>query len=434
MTSLAGWGRFPTLDAPLLNARDTAEAAQTVNAAENLIARGNGRAYGDAAINGRSTLSMLRSDRIRSFDAASGVLSCEAGFLLADLIPFALRHGFFPPVVPGTKFVTVGGMIAADVHGKNHHHDGTFSRHLVSIELLLADGSVVHCSRGDHSELFWATCGGMGLTGVILAATLTLRPVETPYIRQETLRSGDLDETLALSEASASWRYSVAWIDCLARGAKLGRGVIFRAEHATRGEAPDRAVSLRRPKRVPLDFPGIAMNWLSIRGFNEFIYRSGRPGTAIVDYDRYFFPLDAVLAWNRIYGGRGFVQYQCALPTEGSTAALKQLLERIADAGSGSFLVVLKLFGPEGDGLISFPMSGATLALDFPVTSANLSLLIALDRIVADHGGRLYLAKDARAGNHMLAGYTRLEQFRAVRRTVDPGGKFTSLLSQRLGL
>jgi FAD/FMN-containing dehydrogenase len=328
-------------------------------------------------------------------------------------------------------------MIAADVHGKNHHHDGTFSRHVLSLLLLLADGSTRTCSADENADLYAATCGGMGLTGIVLEATFRLMPVETGYIRQETLLARNLDEALALNEASSAWRYSVAWIDCLAQGERLGRAIVYRGEHARQDEVAQvpREIVARRARKIPVDFPTAAMNRWTIRGFNALYYRRATVGTAIVDYDRYFFPLDALLEWNRIYGSAGFVQYQCVIPGEASAPALKLLLERISAAGSGSFLAVLKLLGPAGRGMLSFPREGSTLALDFPASSANFSLLTQLDDIVADHGGRLYLAKDARSGARMLAaGYPRLDAFRAVRRSVDPAGKFSSLLSQRLGL
>jgi FAD/FMN-containing dehydrogenase len=437
MTPLSGWGRYPKLDCLLETVRDEAEARCAVLAGASLIARGNGRAYGDAALNPKRTVSLLRADRIRHFDPATGVICCEAGMMLADLLAFALPRGYFPPAIPGTKFVTVGGMIAADVHGKNHHHDGTFSRHVLSLLLLLADGSTRTCSADENADLYAATCGGMGLTGIVLEATFRLMPVETGYIRQETLLARNLDEALALNEASSAWRYSVAWIDCLAQGERLGRAIVYRGEHARQDEVAQvpREIVARRARKIPVDFPTAAMNRWTIRGFNALYYRRATVGTAIVDYDRYFFPLDALLEWNRIYGSAGFVQYQCVIPGEASAPALKLLLERISAAGSGSFLAVLKLLGPAGRGMLSFPREGSTLALDFPASSANFSLLTQLDDIVADHGGRLYLAKDARSGARMLAaGYPRLDAFRAVRRSVDPAGKFSSLLSQRLGL
>jgi len=403
----------------------------------SLIPRGNGRAYGDAALNQGAVLSSLHTDRIRSFNPETGIVTCETGLLLADLIAFALPRGFFPPVVPGTKFVTVGGMIAADIHGKNHHGAGTFSRHVVSLNLLTADGTIQHCASDENAALFQATCGGMGLTGMILDAAIQLVPVETAYLRQETLRAGSLEDAMALCEASSGWRYAVAWIDCLARGRRLGRSIIYRAEHATRSEIEsDPFVVAPRPTRVvPLDFPAWTLNRWSVSAFNALYFARASVGTAIIDYDRYFFPLDAVLGWNRLYGRPGFVQYQCVIPRAESPVALRRLLEKLSGAGSSSFLSVLKLCGPEAAGLLSFPLEGYTLALDFPANAANFNLMLELDRIVLEHGGRLYLAKDARMSAVLFRQtYPRLAAFQAIRRAVDPSHKFSSLLSERLDL
>jgi FAD/FMN-containing dehydrogenase len=434
---LSGWGRFPRVDTTKLEMRDTEVARDALRRQCGMIAYGNGRAYGDAALHPRQVLATRKSDRILAFDPASGRITCEAGLLLADLLSFAIPRGFFPPVTPGTKFVTIGGMIAADVHGKNHHVAGTFSRHVESFLLLTADGTTQLCTRGGNDLLFEATCGGMGLTGVILEATFCLLPIETALIRQETLRAGDFDQAMELCEASADWTYTVAWIDCLARGRALGRSLIYRGEHARRDELPAGRAQPghKKARRVPFDFPAIALNRYSMRAFNGMYYRRAREGTAFIDYDTYFYPLDAILEWNRIYGAGGFTQYQCVVPKQASRDAIRAILQLVAESGRGSFLAVLKLFGAQGDGMLSFPMEGYTLTLDFPVNSATLNLLLALDSIVSDHGGRLYLAKDARAGAAMLRrGYPRLEEFLAVRNRVDPMRRFASLQSERLGL
>jgi decaprenylphospho-beta-D-ribofuranose 2-oxidase len=436
---LSGWGNYPQIDVNLLRARGPAAAGAAIAASASLIARGNGRAYGDAALNARATVSMLPSDRVLAFDAATGRLECEGGILLSDIIELFVPRGWFVPVTPGTKFVTLGGMIAADVHGKNHHGAGSFGDHVESLQLALADGRVVRCSPTENPELFAATRGGMGLTGIILSAAFRMMPIETVFIRQETHRARNLGEAMERFEQSQSWTYSVAWIDCLAKGDSLGRSLVYLGEHAGRDELPPSLNAsldpvVRRKKRVPFDFPGFALNRWTVRAFNELYYRRGRPGESFVDYDTYFYPLDAILEWNRIYGRAGFVQYQCVLPKAASATGMKALLERIARSGMGSFLAVLKLFGKQ-DGLLSFPMEGYTLALDFPANVSTFSLLIELDAIVADHGGRLYLAKDARGGSDLLRlGYPRLAEFRAIRAAFDPDGKFSSLQSQRLGL
>ena len=436
---LSGWGNYPKIDVNFTRARGAAAAVAAIDANNSLIARGNGRAYGDAALNPQATLSMLPSDRVLSFDSESGRLECEAGILLAEIIALFVPRGWFVPVTPGTKFVTLGGMIAADIHGKNHHGAGSFGDHVESLQLALADGRVVRCSPSENPELFAATRGGMGLTGVIVSAVFRMIPIETAFIRQETHRARNLAEAMARFEQSQGWTYSVAWIDCLARGERLGRSLVYLGEHAKRDELPPSLTVglepvVRSKKRVPFDFPSFALNRWTVRAFNELYYRRGRPGESFVDYDTYFYPLDAILEWNRIYGRAGFVQYQCVLPKAASAVGMTLLLERIARSGMGSFLGVLKLFGHQ-DGLLSFPMEGYTLALDFPADAATFSLLIELDAIVADHGGRLYLAKDARGGTDLLRrGYPRLAEFEAIRTKFDPDGKFSSLQSQRLGL
>jgi decaprenylphospho-beta-D-ribofuranose 2-oxidase len=436
MTSLAGWGNFPRIAVRQLAPADRAAALAALTTEPALIARGNGRAYGDAALNPAATLSMLGLRGILAFDPATGRVTAEAGLLLGDLIAHVLPHGWFPPVTPGTKFVSLGGAVAADVHGKNHHGAGSFSAHVEAIDLALADGRVLACSPTAHPDIFAATCGGMGLTGVILAVTLRLLRVETSLIRQQTRRCANLADAMAAFEDTRAWTYSVAWIDCLARGAALGRSILFVGEHARRDELPAGQGGLapvrKRALRVPLDFPAWALNRWSVAAFNELYWRRARPGSALVDYDTYFYPLDAILEWNRIYGRPGFLQYQCVLPKAASAAGLTAILTRIATAGVGPFLSVLKLFGAQ-DGILSFPMEGFTLALDFPANPKTLALCQQLDAIVADHGGRLYLAKDARMGAALFRrGYPNLATFQTLRGQLDPSGRLWSAQSRRL--
>ena len=438
---LSGWGRYPVLDCQVEHLREGEALPDLLRRSDTLITRGNGRSYGDAALNLDLTLSMLAMDRMQAFDAETGLLTCEAGVLLADVLETFVPRGWFPPVVPGTRFVTVGGMIAADVHSKNHHRNGSFGTHVESLVLATADGEIRECSRTDHADLFRATIGGMGLTGAILSASFRLRPIDTAFLIEETLATHDLDETMALFEASQEWPYSAAWIDCLARGTKLGRAVMTRGAFMERAALPSRLAAdpLRSVPAgkltVPVDAPAILLNRFSISLFNELYYRRGRMRTEarLVHFDPFFFPLDRVEAWNRLYGRRGFVQYQCVLPKSESLAGLTALLKRIAAAGQGSFFAVLKLFGPAGEGLMSFPMEGYTLALDFPMHNDTLALLDELDTITHQHGGRIYLAKDARcAPERICEGYPRHDAFKAVRAGAQP--KFASALSRRLTL
>ena len=441
---LSGWGRYPVLDCRLERLRGGEGLSGLLNRSNTLIARGNGRSYGDAALNPDLTLSMLAMDRMQAFDAENGLLTCEAGVLLADVLDTFVPRGWFPPVVPGTKFVTVGGMIAADVHGKNHHRDGSFGAHVESLTLVTADGKVRECSRSEHADLFRATVGGMGLTGVILSASFRLKPIETAFMMAETVPTRDLDETMALFEESRDRPYSVAWIDCLARGTKLGRSLVSRGTFMGRGSLPSRLV--REPLcpapvgrlTVPFDAPSVLLNRASIGLSNALYYRHGqvRGGMHPIHFDPFFFPLDGVTAWNRLYGRRGFVQYQCVLPRAESPAGIAALLGHVAATGQGSFLAVLKLLGPEGEGIMSFPMEGYTLALDFPMRHGTLALLNALDDITHRHGGRVYLAKDACCTpERMREGYPRRGDFDAIRtEAAGPSPKFVSALSRRLVL
>ena len=439
--SLSGWGRYPRANCHSFAATSREQVLRTIAGQPRLIARGNGRAYGDAALNPGATLLMRGCDRVLDFDPATGQLRCEAGVLLADILAAFVPRGWFPPVTPGTKFVTVGGMIATDVHGKNHHKVGCFGDHVESLELALDDERVVRCSAQENAALFAATRGGMGLTGVILEASFRLLPIETRMIRRETVCARNLDEVMAQFEASLDWTYSVAWIDCLAGGAALGRSVLQLGEHATPSELPTAgrhaglASPARTARRVPVDFPSFALNRWSVGAFNALYYRRARPGRDYVDLDPFFYPLDALLDWNRIYGRAGFFQYQCVLPLEAGRAGLALLLHRIREGGGGSFLTVLKRFGPgsASRGLLSFPLEGYTLALDFPVSARTLRIAAELDAVVADHGGRLYLAKDACMPPAMLRFYPELDRFRAL--IGDAGARrFQSLQSQRLGL
>lgn len=398
-----GWGRWPRRDCEVATPAAPGAVAETLDNG-TAIARGLGRAYGDSALNPECTVSTARLDRLISFDADTGELVAEAGVSLAQIIETFLPRGFFPPVTPGTKFVTLGGAIAADVHGKNHHIAGSFGEHVLWFDLIGPDGETRRCAPDAHPDLFNATIGGMGLTGVITRVALRLMPVETGWIRQRTIVAPDLDAAMAAFEDNLDVTYSVAWIDCLAGGTAQGRSLVYLGEHA-RADDPDlpRGDPLkppaRRKKKIPMDAPSWALNRLSVKAFNHLYYRAGRkaPAEQLIDWDKYFYPLDAVLEWNRIYGARGFAQYQCALPLETSRDGLKAQLDAIAGAGLGSFLAVLKRFGKGApDRPLSFPMEGYTLALDFPLSPAALTLMDRLDEITLAHGGRLYLAKDSR--------------------------------------
>jgi decaprenylphospho-beta-D-ribofuranose 2-oxidase len=439
---LSGWGRWPRRACALTAPRSPAAAADLAArpAPGGMIARGLGRAYGDSALNPGCTASTARLNRMLAFDPGTGDLTAEAGVSLAEIIATFLPRGFFPAVTPGTKFVTLGGAIAADVHGKNHHVAGSFGDHVRWFDLARGDG-VLRCSAEQNPDLFHATLGGMGLTGIVLRACIRLRRVDTAWMRQRTVVAPDLSAAIAAFEGAMDAPYSVAWIDCLARGAARGRSLVQLADHAAPGDIGARApfvTPARRARRVPISAPPFALTPLSVRAFNAAYFRAGAraPAEALVDWDRYFYPLDAVLGWNRIYGARGFAQHQCALPLAVAGDALAAMLDMIAASGLGSFLAVLKRLGPGAPARpLSFPIEGYTLALDFPISPAALTLMDRLDEVVAGAGGRLYLAKDSRMTQGMFeAGYGagRADFARMAGRGDAP--RFASLQSQRLGI
>ncbi len=439
---ISGWGNYPRVETRLTTPQDDADFTLSLRTDGPGIARGAGRAYGDAAIGSNTTLSTRRLDRMIAFDPANGVLTVEAGVLLSDVIDVFLPRGFFPPVVPGTRFVTIGGMVAANVHGKNHHVAGGFGRHIQSLTLITADGSRLVCTPTENAQLFRATIGGMGLTGIIRDVTFRLVAVETGLIRQETIVAQNLDAVMRIFEESRDWTYTAAWIDGLARGASLGRSVLFRGEHALRSDLPSladpRMRSLRPPKlSVPVFLPKITLNRLSVRAFNSLYlwHNRSHSGMHLVPLASCFFPLDAIANWNRIYGRPGFLQYQCVIPRNKSRDALGEILEIVASRGSPSFLAVLKLLGPDDAGMMAFPMDGYTLALDFPASEKSFRLCDELDSRVLAHGGRIYFAKDARQSRNLVeAGYPNLAAFREIRRQSGAVSRFGSLQSERLGL
>ena len=444
MIEIAGWGRYPRHRTRLLSPSDPSAVPMLLAGRTGVIARGNGRAYGDAAIGQAVTVSARGLDRMRAFDPASGRLTVEAGVLLSDILESFVPRGFFPPVVPGTKFVTIGGMIASDVHGKNHHREGGFGDHLQALTLVPPDGEPIICSADRHAELFDATIGGMGLTGTILDASFQLKRIETGWIRQRTFVANDLEGAMAALQDTAEATYSVAWIDCLARGPRLGRSLVFAAEHATRadleamrpGAAPFPVMKAGRLS-VPFDLPAFTLNRLSVATFNEIYFRAGAAKAEepfLVPWDTYFFPLDGIADWGRIYGPRGFLQHQCVIPPARAKPVLAAIIERLSRRGGASFLAVLKQLGG-GRGLMSFPLEGYTLALDLHVTDTVFPLLDEIDRLVVEAGGRLYLAKDARQSRETFeATYPGLARFRDLRRATGAEGRVASQLSARLGI
>jgi len=428
---LSGWGRYPVVEARSESFETEKELMAALDGPGAVIPYGMGRSYGDSALAER-VVSSRRCDKFLAFDPASGRLHCESGVSLSEIIDAFLPRGWFLSVTPGTRFISVGGAVASDVHGKNHHKAGCFSSCVESFTLMLADGSTRTCSRDQNAGLFYATCGGMGLTGVILDVVLYLQRVNSAFIRETVVKCRNLAEVFDAFEAGAEISYSVAWIDCLAKGAGIGRSVLMMGEHAESGilDPPPPP-----PLTLPFALPGFLLNRHTVALFNRRYYGSfpERAEGRLTPLDRFFYPLDRVGQWNLIYGRGGFTQYQVVFPKASSADGLKQILGRIADAGLGSFLGVLKLFGPENDNLLSFPMEGYTLALDFKIERRLFPFLDELDRVVVDHGGRLYLAKDVRMKTAVFrAGYPGWEKFRALRQEMALDDKFRSLQSKRM--
>jgi decaprenylphospho-beta-D-ribofuranose 2-oxidase len=441
---LRGWGRTAGTRATVLEAAPAERIVDAMLGAgpRGVIARGLGRAYGDAAQNaGGSVLDLTGLDRLLAFDAEVGEVTVEAGMSLGALIDLVLPHGWFVPVTPGTRHVTVGGAIASDVHGKNHHRDGSFARHVASIDLIAPSGERLVLEPGD--DRFAATLGGMGLTGVVTRATVRLLPVESAHVLEDVERASDVDDCMArMTARDDQYRYSVAWIDCLARGRRLGRSVLMRGDHARVDDLPPKLRSRPLERRgglrlaAPPWAPGGLLRRETVAAFNELYFRRaprlerGR----LLGLDPFFYPLDSIAGWNRMYGSRGFLQYQFVVPL-GREDALREALERLSAARVASFLAVLKRFG-EGSGMISFPMPGWTLALDMPAGDPALGpLLDGLDALVAGAGGRVYLSKDSRMRPELVeAMYPELPRWRSVQRALDPRGVMRSDLSRRLAL
>jgi FAD/FMN-containing dehydrogenase len=416
-SELQSWGRYPHVAEqrmlPVTWASDTLPVPADGG---TLLPYGQGRSYGDSCLNaGGALLATARLDRFLDFDPATGVLRCESGVTLDAILRLVSWQGWFLPVTPGTKFVSVGGAIANDVHGKNHHRAGTFGRHVRRFELVRSDGSRRVCSPQENKDYYEATIGGLGLTGLITWAEIQLRRMSNPYILQETIPFSNLDGFLSLAhESEKDFEFTVAWIDSLGKGQSLGKGLFYRGNHAPPqfDAVPLSQSHLSRQGgglAVPFDLPGFALNRLSVSAFNWLYYnrQRGKASEGLVHYDPFFYPLDSIHRWNRIYGHRGFMQFQCFVPvSDTGVAALREILDR-ARSGLPSFLTVLKMFGDVASpGWMSFPRRGVTLALDFANRGEKTyRLLEELDRVTRQSGGRVYPAKDARMSPESFAAY-----------------------------
>ncbi|MCP4188434.1 MAG: FAD-binding oxidoreductase [Gammaproteobacteria bacterium] len=429
--NLSGWGNYPQIDSESIGLDKKQALLDWIDDKDEVIAFGNGRSYGDSALSQHVVLCRPHNYFL-GFDEVSGLLHVQAGVLLSEILEVFVKRGWFLEVTPGTRLITVGGAIASDVHGKNHHQAGCFSNSVKSFQLMLPDGKIVNCSQSENHELFNATCGGMGLTGIILDAEISLTKINSAFIDQQTIKTANLRETFEAFEKYQDVTYSVAWMDCLARGDNLGRGLLMVGEFCDDGNL---YYQVKRKPGVPFSFPGFALNSWSIRAFNALYYGRASASRQKVDIESFFYPLDAIADWNRIYGRKGFVQYQFVLPRASSFEGLREILKVISDEGKGSFLAVLKLCGAENENLLSFPLEGYSLALDFKIEPGVFDLINLLDQRVLHHGGRIYLAKDARVSQAVFEkGYASVDQFRDIRQHYKMNHKFNSLQSRRVGI
>ncbi len=437
---IANWGNYPVIESDEKAFSFTEDIQDYVRQHEHFITRGNGRCYGDASL-APATLSTLKYDKIISFDDINGLFECQSGLTLDRILEVIVPKGWFLPVTPGTKFISVGGAVASDVHGKNHHIDGSFSSHIIDMDIIGPAGEIITCSPNEKKDLFWATCGGMGLTGIISRVKFDLKKIESSYIKQKQVKAKNLEEVIKLFDDYKDYTYSVAWIDCLKKGDKFGRSILILGEHAKKEDLPENKkenplkLPAKKQIKFPFNLPSFVLNTFTVKVFNFLYYGKNfkKEINNIVSYEPFFYPLDAILHWNRGYGKKGFVQYQFVIPLE-NKEGLVEILKKISDKGLGSFLAVLKVFGKQDD-LISFPKEGYTLALDFPVRKGLFEFLDELDEIVLKNSGRLYMSKDARMKPEILInGYERLPEFLSILKQYNPDSKFKSLQSERLCL
>lgn len=433
MNSISNWNNYPIINAQVTTPFFQDEISGLLNSSAPTIARGNGRCYGDASL-GMNVMSTLSLNHALRFDESNGIFSCQSGMLLSDILEIIVPKGWYLPVTPGTKFITVGGAFASDVHGKNHHKEGSFADHVLKIKLVKPDGVAEECSSELNPRLFWFTAGGMGLTGIIQEVTFKLKKIETPFIRQRQVKADSLDEIIEMFDQYKNYTYSVAWIDCLKKGRSFGRSILMVGEHATKAETEGNSYKIGGNFTVPFYFPSFSLNPITIKTFNAFFYAKNykKVMDSVISSDKFFYPLDSILDWNKIYGKKGFIQYQFVVPRDLGKKAITEILTRITEKGWGSFLAVLKAFGP-GSVPLTFQMEGYTLALDIPMNRNLLRFLDELDLMVKEYGGRIYLSKDARMKPEIFfSTYPQSHDFSQFVSSIDPRGVIQSGLSKRL--
>ncbi len=431
--TFTSWGKYPIIKNEEFKFENEDSLRLIISEQESVIARGNGRSYGDSALS-KKIINTKPRDYFISFDEKQGFLNIQSGVLLSDILNSFVPRGWFLKVTPGTKLITVGGAISSDVHGKNHHVAGCFSESIESFRLMLPDGNIVECSKLKNTELFKATCGGMGLTGVILDATIQLKRINSKYLDQTTIKTNNLQETFEAFEKYKSSEYSVAWIDCLAKSDEIGKSLIMVGDFRNDGKL---GYESKNKLTIPFNFPSFSLNNWTVKIFNWLYYGKVKDKVSKqrVDIDSFFYPLDSIGDWNKIYGKNGFTQYQFILPMASSYDGLMEILQIISKSGKGSFLAVLKLYGKANGNYLSFPMEGYSLALDFKIEKGLFDLLDKLDQIVVKHNGRIYLAKDVRVSKAIFEqGYPNIDKFRELRQSYKMNDKFNSLQSKRVGI
>lgn len=427
-----GWGNYSVIDAQVLKPKKVNDVKELITINNKVIARGLGRSYGDSA-NNNIVIDTTSLNQVIKFDTINGLISCESGVSIQEINKLTIPYGWFVPVTPGSSYVTLGGAISSDIHGKNHHIDGAFSDHIVSANLMLSDGEIITISKNINIDLFQATCGGMGLTGVIVSVTFKLKSINSNLIEQTTIKSSSLEELFDQFEINFSSPYSVAWID-FSKKNKSVNSLLFLGDHMNKGKLIS---SSKKPKYIPIKFFSMFLNKNLIKIFNNAYYFKNlkKKQTKNIILEKYFYPLDSLLNWNLLYGKKGFIQYQFVIPKSDGIKIIKKILNIINDHDQTPFLAVLKVLGPQNKNYLSFPMEGYTLALDFKVSNRLLKLIIILDEIIALNGGKIYLTKDAIMSKEIFREcYPKWEEFETIRAKYRAVGKFTSLQSLRLGL
>lgn len=427
-----GWGRYSEVNAEVLEPKKKTDIKFFIKKNKTIIARGLGRSYGDSTYN-NVVIKTASINHFVNFDSKNGIITCEAGISIHKINEFTIPKGWFIPVTPGSGYVTIGGAMANDIHGKNHHLEGTLSNYILSADLITNDGETITISNNKNTDLFRATCGGIGLTGIIFTITIKLKSISSSLIKNTIIKTNSLEDTCEQFESNFSCSYSVAWIDCLKKGRGIGRSLLFIGEHVKNDILVN---DFKKPKYIPIKFCSLFLNKYSIKIFNAInYYKNQNKSINQISLNNYFYPLDSILDWNLLYGKKGFIQYQFVIPKKNGIKILKKILNIISEKNCPPFLAVLKLLGPQNKNYLSFPMEGYCLALDFKIYNNLLQLINILDKIIIDNGGRIYLAKDTLMNkNTFRICYPNWGKFQEIRSKYKTIGKFTSLQSKRLGL